>query len=264
MRWHRRFFRRGLTERQLDAELRFHLEQQTADFVAAGMTPEEARRRARLEFGGLDQVKEECRDVGAARFMETLLQDMRYGVRMLRKNPAFTAAAVVTLALGIGGATAIFNATDETLLSPLPLPEPQQLVAVYNFDKKAARYVSSSYPDYEDFSQRSQSFQHLSAYVRLPLNLSIGGSTEGVSVEAVSTDYFSMLELPPLAGRAFAREDGESSSAQPVAMVGEEALAETLWGSFESDWEDDHDCEACLPCDRRSAQTLPRRQPELG
>ena len=141
MRWHRRFFRRGLTERQLDAELRFHLEQQAADYVAAGMTPEEARRRARLEFGGLEQVKEECREVGASRFIETLIQDVRYGGRMLRKNPAFTVAAVLTLGLGIGAATAIFNVTDETLFSPLPLPEPQQLVAVYSFDKKTARYL---------------------------------------------------------------------------------------------------------------------------
>src|SRR5208282_2310147 len=85
MRWYRRFFRRGLTEKQLEAELRFHLDQQIADYVAAGMAPEAARRRARLEFGGLEQVKEECREVGAAHFLETLIQDVRYGVRMLRK-----------------------------------------------------------------------------------------------------------------------------------------------------------------------------------
>jgi hypothetical protein len=97
MRWYQRFFRRARTERQLDAELRFHLEQQIADYVATGMTPEEARRRARLEFGGLDQVKEECRDVGAARFIETLIQDLRYGLRQLRRNPGFTAVAVITL-----------------------------------------------------------------------------------------------------------------------------------------------------------------------
>src|SRR5271157_6376273 len=131
MRWHRRFFRSGLAERQLDAELRFHLEQQTADYVAAGMTPETARRRARLEFGGLDQVKEECRDVGAARFMEALLQDVRYGFRMLRKNPGFTAVVVLTLALGIGVNTGILSFADALLFRPLPVKDPARVLTLY-------------------------------------------------------------------------------------------------------------------------------------
>ncbi|HXX24470.1 MAG TPA: ABC transporter permease [Terriglobia bacterium] len=147
--------------------------------------------------------------------------DLRFGFRMLRRNPAFAVAAMLTLALGIGAATAIFNVADETLLSPLPLPEAQQLVAVNSFDKKTSRYVSTSFPDFEDFSKRTRAFQHLSAYVRLPLNLTVGDTTERISVEAVSADYFSMLELPPLAGRAFSGEGSESSSAAPVAMLGE-------------------------------------------
>jgi predicted permease len=164
--------------------------------------------------------------------MFELIGDLRVGLRMLRRNPAFAAAAMLTLALGIGAATAIFNAADETLLSPLPLPAPQQLVAVYSFDKKTAHYVSSSYPDFEDFSRRGRSFQHLSAYVRLPLDLTVGNTTERISVEAVSADYFSMLELPPLAGRAFSSpEDDESSSAPAAVMLGEE-----LWRNrFEGD-----------------------------
>ena len=148
--------------------------------------------------------------------------DLRFCFRVLRRNPAFAVAAMLTLALGIGAATAIFNVADETLLSPLPLPEPQQLVAVYSFDKNAGRYVSSSFPDFEDFRKRTTSFQHLSAYVRLPLNLTVGDTAERISVEAVSADYFSMLERPPLAGRAFGAEEGDTSSPAPVAMVGEE------------------------------------------
>jgi predicted permease len=154
--------------------------------------------------------------------MFELVGDLRFGLRMLRRNPTFTAAAMLTLALGIGAATAIFNVADETLLSPLPLPEPQQLVAVYSFDRKTAHYVSSSLPDFEDFSKQTKSFQHLSAYVRLPLNLRVVEGTVPVSVEAVSADYFSMLELSPLAGRAFSTKESKSSSAAPVAMVGEE------------------------------------------
>ena len=94
MRWYQRFFRRDLTEKHLDAELRFHLDQRIADLVATGMAPEEARRRARLEFGSLDQVKEVCRDVGAGRFVETLILDMRFGLRTLFKDRGFVVAAV--------------------------------------------------------------------------------------------------------------------------------------------------------------------------
>jgi len=190
---------------------------------------------------------------GRWRFMHECVADLRLSLRMLRRNPAFTAAAILTLALGIGATTAIFNAADETLLSPLPLPQPQQLVAVYNFDTKNSRYISSSYPDFEDFSKRNHSFQHLSAYVRLPLNLS--QAAESISVEAVSADYFSMLELPPLAGRAFGTEESES----PVVMLGEE-----IWRRQEAHWKDD--CPGRLPPDdnRDRSRTLPRRQLELG
>ncbi len=148
--------------------------------------------------------------------MVELFGDLRVGLRMLRRNPAFTVTALLTLALGIGALTAIFNVADEALLSPLPLPEPQQLVAVYNFDKQTSHYVSSSYPDFEDFSQHNRSFQELSAYVRLPLNLTVGDVTDRISVEAVSANYFSMLQLPPLLGRTFAAEEA------PAVMLSEE------------------------------------------
>jgi len=161
------------------------------------------------------------------------MRDLRLALRMLRRNLGFAGAAMLTLALGIGAATAIFNAADEALLSPLPLPAPQQLVAVYNFDKADSRYLSSSYPDFQDFSRRNRSFQHLSAYVRLPLNLTLGDGTERISLEAVSADYFSMLELPPLAGRAFSsQEGGESSSPPPVVMLGEELWRKRFGGDL--------------------------------
>ena len=156
--------------------------------------------------------------------MYECIADLRFGVRMLRRNPAFTATALLTLALGIGAATAIFNVADEALLSPLPLPEPQQLVAVYSFDKKTSHYISTSYPDFEDLSKQNRSFQQFSAYVRLPLNLIVGDSTERISVEAVSGNYFSMLELPPFLGRTFAAEEA------PAVMLSEELWRQRFGG----------------------------------
>jgi putative ABC transport system permease protein len=162
MRWYQRLFRRARTEKQLDAELRFHLEQQIADYVGTGMTPEEARRRARLEFGGLEQVKEECRDVGAARFLETLIQDVRYGLRQLLRSPAFMAVAVTTLALGIGANTAIFSFVDAVLLKPLPYPHPEQIVSV--FERTPGGFGNSiSTLNFLDWKRQNHCFQPLSA-----------------------------------------------------------------------------------------------------
>jgi predicted permease len=221
MRWYQRFFRRGLTEKHLDAELRFHLEQQVADYVAAGMTPEEARRRARLQFGGLEQVKEECRELGATRFLETLIQDVSYGVRMLRKNPAFTVVAVLTLALGIGVNTAIFSFADALLFRPLPVRDPARVLTLFRREVQHPQYYSSfSHPEFLDLRRSvGEIFSDLLAYCPITVNLSAAGNNERADGEIVSGNYFTVLGVRPALGRGFLPEEDETAGAHAVAVI---------------------------------------------
>ncbi len=118
MRWLRRLGKKPLVEKRLDSELQFHLEQQIADYIASGMLIEEARRRANLEFGGIERFKEECRETHWENRLELLLHDLQFALRGLRKNPRFTLAAVLALALGIGASTAIFSVIYNALVAP--------------------------------------------------------------------------------------------------------------------------------------------------
>src|SRR5437773_6900820 len=151
----RSLFRKSTVEQELSNELRFHLEKLIEEKVAKGMPAEEARYAALRELGGLEQVKEECRDMRRVSYLEDFLQDVRYGLRQLRRSPGFTVVAVVTLALGIGATTAIFTIIQALLLRWLPVPNPQELLQV-NITINGITSDSFSYPVIRALSERKE------------------------------------------------------------------------------------------------------------
>ncbi|MGH9445957.1 MAG: ABC transporter permease [Terriglobia bacterium] len=224
MRWYRRLFRKRVVERQLDAELRFHLDQQIADYMASGMTPKEARRRAWLEFGGLDQVKEECRDVGGARFIENLIQDVRYGMRQLRRNPGFTVVAVLTLALGIGANTSVFSVINAVLLNPLPYRNASRLLMVWeqNPERGWFRNIVSA-ANFVDWRKQNHVFTQMAAIDGPSYDVSGSGEPIEVRGEQVSAGFFSTLGVHAALGRTFTSEEDQPRSARVVV------LSDELW-----------------------------------
>ncbi len=214
MKWWRRLLQRDRVERQLDAELRDHFERLVADYVRGGATQDDARRRARLEFGGIEQVKEQCRDARGTRWVDELVQDVRYGMRLLRRSPAFTFVALVSLALGIGANSAIFTLVDRVLLKPLPVREPDRLVLLHG--------GSWTNPVWEQIRDRQAQFSAGAlAWLDDRIDLSQGGTTEFVEGVWASGGFFDVLGVSAVLGRTFTsvddRRDGGPDG--PVAVI---------------------------------------------
>ena len=217
--------RRDRYEEQLDDEMRFHLERQIADYVAEGMSPEAARRRALIEFGGPAQIKEECREVRRVNPAGDLTQDIRYGVRMIRKRPGIAAVAVMTLALGIGANSAVFSMLNALLLRPLDFPELDRLVEIREVDPhRPLEPLAASPADYLDWKKRSTSFGHLAAYVLHDYNLTgAGGEPEVLRGMRVTTDFLQTLRVKTALGRDF--HTGEDERGQEQVAI----LTDALW-----------------------------------
>ncbi|HXT86313.1 MAG TPA: ABC transporter permease, partial [Verrucomicrobiae bacterium] len=191
-----------------------------------GISREEALRRARMEFGGVERVKEECRESRGVHFVESLLQDLRFALRMLRKSPGFTAVAVLTLALGIGANSAIFSFVYGILLAPLPYENPSQLVVVNETTPRVGN-VSTSYPNFLDWRKQSKSFSQMAYVEEMSFNLAGAevSQPEKITADAVSPNFLSMMGVQPLLGRDFDPSEEKTGTA-PVAL-----LSYPLWQS---------------------------------
>ncbi len=216
-------FRRRSMEAEMDAELRAHVEHQAEKYVRSGMSPEEAARRAGLEFGGVEQVKEECRDSWGLRFLSELTQDLRYGLRQLRRNPGFAAISIVILALGIGANTAVFSVVDAVLLRPLPFDQPQSLAWIAGGDGRGGlSEVSFQVVDFEELQRRNHSFQALTAYMPFfgdsDYTLTGRGEPQGVNGVMVAGNFFSTLGVRPALGRLFTPEELQKGSRPSVLL----------------------------------------------
>lgn len=228
-----KFRRPAKMEEQLDRELRFHLDRQTADLIARGHTPAEARRLARLEMGGPEQVKEECRDVRPTRWLEDLAQDLRYALRVLRQKPSFAAVALLTLGLGCGGATVMFTVIDGVLLKPVPYPHPSRLLQLQEKTRQATRFGNLwafSYPNLVDCRDAVHSLD-MAAWRFSPGTATIRGSVEVVSGSQITSNLFSVLGVHLAHGRAFTPEE-DRPGAPPVIILSH-AIWQRLFGGRE-------------------------------
>lgn len=216
----RALFRGKKVEGELGEELRFHLERQVEKYVQSGLSREEAQRRARVEFGGVELAKEECRDARGVRFFEGLFQDTRLGMRMLRKSPGFTTVAVLTLALGIGASTAILSVVESVLWRPLPFPDSERLTANWSTNlKQTWRAEPVSAADYLDWRAQNSVFSSLAAFDWSENHTLTGnGGAERVRVMPVSANFFDTLQVRPAVGRTF-RPDEEQTGKNHVALV---------------------------------------------
>jgi putative ABC transport system permease protein len=223
--WWQRLWRQKKMEEELEKELRFHLDQHAADLITQGLNPEEARRRARLALGGPEQVKEKCRDTRGTRWLEDLLQDMRYGARMAMKRPGVTLIAVFTLALGVGANTAIFSVINALLLRSLPFAEANQLVMIWE-TQPDVRGPVGTYPDFLDWRAQAQSFQGMAAFSNKRYGKAyLSGHSETIEAQGmlVSQDFFPLLGLKPVLGRNFLLEEEQPVNNRVVI------LSQSLW-----------------------------------
>ncbi|HEX5082270.1 MAG TPA: ABC transporter permease, partial [Blastocatellia bacterium] len=228
--WRRLFFylRRDRFDRELEEEMRFHLEMKAEENLAAGVSPEDAWYAARRQFGNQSLLYEESRDMWSFRILETLAQDLRYGLWMMLRSPGFTAVVALTLALGIGANTAIFTVVNAVLLQPLPFHEPERFVRVYRSSADGDR-SGLSFPDFADIRAQQTVFERMAAWRSGDCTLTDQGDPVNLSGVWVTAELFSLLGVTPQLGRSFTPEEDQAGNRAVI-------LSHSLWQNrFNSD-----------------------------
>src|SRR5271156_1554197 len=225
----RALFRRNAMKTELEQELRFHFEHEVEKHIRAGMPPDQARRHTRLTFGGHEQVKEDCRDARGTGLLETLFQDIRYGLRFHRKSPSFFIIAALTLALGIGASTAVFSLVNTILLKSSPYPNASRVVVPWRVPPIGSAWDTGNFPwgnaEFAQLTQTNTVFQNLGAFKKDNFNLTGSANPEYLEGVRASAGLFAALGTAPMLGRTFTAE--EDRTGQALVVV----LSHRLWMS---------------------------------
>jgi len=217
----RSLFRRRQADQELEDELRDHVERKAEQYVAKGLDPKQARRQALLEMGGIEKRKEECRDKRHVNWIQDLIQDLHFSVRILRKSPGFTTVAILTLALGIGANAAIFSIVDWLLLRPLPVANAQQVTYLVGQGIREGYSSTFSYPDFVDIRKQSAAVFSDVAGVHFDMDgLSVAGNDVPIWTSYVTGDFFEMMGLKPALGNLIEPAAGRSVGTEPVLVLG--------------------------------------------
>jgi putative ABC transport system permease protein len=223
----RALINRTAVERELDDEMRFHVEHLRDEYIASGLSVEDATRRACLEFGGVEQVKEECREARGIALLETTVQDVRYGIRMLRRTPAFSATAIATVALSTAALATVCILAGSLFFRELPVPHPEELIVVSATRGRPSEGLVS-YPDYRAFRDRATTTSTLAAYYpTAPLFVSANEHAREINGAVVSANFFPMLGLTPALGRFFRPDEDEVADRDRVVV-----LSDALWRNW--------------------------------
>lgn len=211
-------------DREHQEEVRFHLDMQAHKYEQAGAPPDEARRRAAVDFGGRVQAREATRDARGVGLLDDLGRDLRHGLRQLRRSPAFTSVACLTLALGIGATTAIFTVVDRVLLRPIPFAEAKELVMVWETDRASGTTREpSSWPDFVDFAGRARTLRAMAAFVSQEVNITADDANpDRLSGMRTTHQFLPLLGIRPIVGRAYTAEEDRPGAAA-VALISETA-----------------------------------------
>jgi putative ABC transport system permease protein len=220
----RNLFQRRRAERELNDEVHSYVQLLADEKIRNGLSAEQARRSSRIEFGGVEQVKEQVREARLGHLLESFSRDLRITFRGLRKKPGFTIVVVLSLALGIGANAAIFSLVDAIVFRPIPVPHAGEVVAIDTAASKLTRFGSSSYLDYVDFCARAKSFESLAIAQQMAAGMNASTAApaskpENVAGLLVSANFFSALEVQPLLGRGFLPEEDQVPEKYPVAVI---------------------------------------------